>query len=130
MADPGSVKQGNVVAPTKPTAAKEAAKSSAGNIEQVQAGQFSTTPPKYGTQSVKAHVKNEENVDKTHWIEILLVDDAGQPVPGESVDIKCPDGSVATRSTDDKGLARVEYLDSGTCEITFTKLDKEAVEPA
>jgi type VI secretion system secreted protein VgrG len=128
MADPESVTQCSTVAPTKPTAAKEASNSSAGNVEQVQAGQRSTSTPTYGHQSVKAHVKNEENKDKTHWIEILLVDDAGQPVPGESLEIKCPDGTVATRTTDDKGLARVDFLDAGSCDITFVNLDKEAVE--
>jgi type VI secretion system secreted protein VgrG len=130
MADPDSIKTCDIVAPTDPTDAKEAADSSAGNVEQVQAGQLSATPPKYGSQSVKTHTKTEENKDKTHWIEVLLVDDAGAPVSGESVDIKCPDGSVATRCTDEKGLARVDYLDAGSCDITFTNLDKDAWEPA
>jgi type VI secretion system secreted protein VgrG len=128
MPGPGNIKQGTIVPPTKPTAAKEAAKSSAGKVEQVQPGQRQTSTPDYGTQSVKAHVLNEENADKTHWIEVLLIDDADQPVAGESVDIKCPDGTVASRTTDDKGLALVEYLDSGACDITFINLDKDAVE--
>ena len=130
MPGPGNIKQGTIVGPKKPTAAKEAAKSSAGNVEQVQPGQFSATPPQYGSQSVKAHVMNDENKDKTHWIEVLLIDDADMPVAGESVDVKCPDGSVATRCTDDKGVARVEYLDAGSYDITFTELDKDAVEEA
>jgi type VI secretion system secreted protein VgrG len=128
MADPESASPCSIVAPTAPTAAKEAADSSAGKVEQVQAGQRQTSTPQYGHQSIKTHVVNDDNKDKTHWIEILLVDDAGQPVPGEYLEIKCPDGTVATRSTDDKGLARVDYLDAGSCEITFVNLDKEAVE--
>jgi type VI secretion system secreted protein VgrG len=128
MPEPQDPKECTLVPPTAPTDAKEAADSSPGQVESVQAGSYSTTPPKYGSQTVKTHVKNEENKDKTHWIEVELVDDQGQPVPGEPVDIECPDGSVATRSTDEKGLARVDYLDPGSCKIKFTKLDKDAVE--
>ncbi len=41
--------------------------------------------------------------------------------------ITLPDGStVATGTTDEKGRARVEGIDPGTCKVTFPELDKDA----
>jgi type VI secretion system secreted protein VgrG len=70
-----------------------------------------------------------QNQQKTHWIEIELVDEDGKPVPGETYAITLPDGSVASGSLDEKGKARVEGIDPGTCKVTFPNLDKEAWEP-
>jgi len=64
---------------------------------------------------------------KPHWIEIELKDEAGKPVPGQKYMVTLPDGStVATGTTDDKGRARVEGIDPGTCKVTFPDLDKDA----
>lgn len=73
---------------------------------------------------------SDENKDKTHFVEIMLVDDAGKPVAGEVYEIKLPDGSVASGTTDEKGMARVENIDSGSVDISFPELDKDAWEPA
>lgn len=67
---------------------------------------------------------------KTSWIEIELVDEAGEPVPGEWFEVVCPDGSVACGTTDEKGWAKVTGIDPGSCDITFPKLDQEAWEGA
>jgi type VI secretion system secreted protein VgrG len=67
---------------------------------------------------------------KTHWIEVELLDEAGQPVAGESVQVKLPDGSVSTGTTNDKGLYRVAGIDAGNCEVTFPDLDEKAWTPA
>jgi type VI secretion system secreted protein VgrG len=72
----------------------------------------------------------EENKDKKHWIEIELVDEAGQPVAGEPYQVTLPDGStVADGTLDEKGRARVDNIDPGSCKVTFPNLDKEAWEP-
>ena len=73
---------------------------------------------------------SDENKEKTHWVEIMLVDDAGQPLAGESFEIKLPDGSVATGTTDEKGKGRVDHIDPGSVDISFPNLDKDAWEPA
>jgi len=62
--------------------------------------------------------------EKKHWVEIALVDKEGNPVPGQNYEIKLPDGSTVTGSTDDKGSARVEGIDPGNCQIKFPTLDK------
>ena len=72
-----------------------------------------------------------ENQDKTHWIEIQLNDEEGKPVPGEPYKITLPDGKkVADGTLDDKGFARVDHIDAGTCQVTFPNLDKDAWDPA
>jgi type VI secretion system secreted protein VgrG len=73
---------------------------------------------------------SEENKDKTHWIEINLVDDEGKPVPGEPYKVTLPDGTtVADGTLDEKGHARVDNIDPGNCQVTFPNLDKDAWEP-
>ncbi|NTV37814.1 MAG: hypothetical protein HGA82_01245, partial [Anaerolineales bacterium] len=62
-----------------------------------------------------------------HWIEIELVDEANQPVPGEKYEITMPDQTVKEGTLDEKGWARVDGIkDPGQCKITFPNLDKEA----
>jgi hypothetical protein len=54
-----------------------------------------------------------------------------EPVPGKAYKITLPDGeTVAEGTLDDKGFARVEGIDPGTCKITFPELDKDAWEKA
>ena len=37
-----------------------------------------------------------------------------------------PDGTVAGGTLDEKGLARLEGIEPGSCKITFPNLDEEA----
>lgn len=68
--------------------------------------------------------------DKTHWIEIELLDEAGKPVPSEAVRVELPDGTVSTGTTNDKGVYRVAGIDPGNCQVSFPDLDEKAWEPA
>ncbi len=72
--------------------------------------------------------KSEENKEKKSWIEIELVDEAGQPMAGEAYRVTTPDGSEQSGSLDEKGFARVSNIDPGTCKVTFPNLDKDAWE--
>jgi hypothetical protein len=72
--------------------------------------------------------QDEKDVEKT-WIEIELVDEEGNPVPGERYKITLPDGKTVSEGTlDANGRARVEGIDPGTCQISFPDLDKDAWE--
>ncbi len=63
------------------------------------------------------------------WIEIELVDEAGQPCPHERYEIKAPDGTTLRRGSLDKnGLAHVSVPEPGTCRICFPNLDAQAWE--
>lgn len=65
---------------------------------------------------------------KTSWVEIELVDEEGNPVPGEKYCIALPDGSKREGVLDANGFALVEGLDPGTCKISFPNLDTAAWE--
>jgi type VI secretion system secreted protein VgrG len=64
--------------------------------------------------------------DKKDWIEIELVDDAGAPIAHERYRIVAPDGTPYEGWTDGNGIARVEGLDPGQCEITLPDLDNKS----
>jgi type VI secretion system secreted protein VgrG len=73
---------------------------------------------------------NPETQEKKHWIEIQLNDEDGNPVPGEPYKITLPDGTtIADGTLDDKGFARVDNIDPGTCQVTFPNLDKDSWSP-
>lgn len=75
--------------------------------------------------------EDEEDKEKKSWIEIELVDEENNPVPGEKYKVILPDGkTVAEGTLDEKGFARIEGIDPGTCKITFPNLDKDAWEKA
>jgi hypothetical protein len=76
-----------------------------------------------------AEEEPEEDEEKT-WIEIQLVDEADEPVPGQAWKITHPDGTTAARGrTNSEGVGRVSGIENpGNCEITFTELDEEAWE--
>ncbi|MBK7674257.1 MAG: hypothetical protein IPJ27_05525 [Candidatus Accumulibacter sp.] len=62
-----------------------------------------------------------------HRIEIELVDEQGQPVPGEEYCITDPDGCERRGYLDRNGFAREEGIKrAGECKISFPKLDKDA----
>lgn len=74
--------------------------------------------------------KSPSNKKKKSWIEVELVDETGQPVPGELYRITLPDGTTLAEGTlNEKGFARVDHIDPGTCKVTFPRLDKEAWKP-
>ena len=131
---------GALVSPLAPTAAVEADKADPGAMAQSGPGSVAVTPAnlssvkvakKSAASDAPTHDPNsEENKDKKHWIEIELVDEAGKPVAGEPYQVTLPDGStVADGTLDEKGRARVEGIDPGTCKVTFPNLDKEAWKP-
>jgi len=71
---------------------------------------------------------SEEAQQEKGWIEIRLVDENNDPVPGERYMIELPNGKFAEGSLDQNGFARVNGVKPGTCKVTFPKLDKDAWE--
>jgi len=67
--------------------------------------------------------------DKTHWIEIAMVDQEGNPVTGEAYRVTVPGGAVITGTLNDKGRARIDGIDPGTAKVTFPNIDKDAWSP-
>lgn len=59
----------------------------------------------------------------TTWVELVLVDERGEPVGGEEYWVRTASGKAITGKLDGKGRARVKGVDPGTCEITFPNLN-------
>jgi hypothetical protein len=59
----------------------------------------------------------------THWIEIELLDEHDEPVPGEAYKIQLPTGDMNTGYLDDRGCARLEVPVTGTCQVSFPGID-------
>ncbi len=62
----------------------------------------------------------------TTFIEIEMVDEAGDPVPGLAFVVELPDGTSRPGVLDDRGRARLDDIEPGECTITFPDLDKDA----
>jgi hypothetical protein len=60
---------------------------------------------------------------ENHWIEIVLVDQENQPIAGVAYKIVGPDGAIHAGTLDDTGLARVDGLPPGTCQVSFPDLE-------
>ena len=67
----------------------------------------------------------EEDVE---WIEIVLVDEDEIPVANEPYEIVLSDKRVRRGVTNVNGVIRYERIPSGTCKLTFPRLDKTEYE--
>ena len=128
--NPKSGSAGSAVSPTAPEASLEADTADPGEVAKIKAEQVEKQEGKHGDTSAseKPHQQDDEDDSKTSWIEIELVDEDDQPVPGEKYKVTLPDESVATGTLDENGFARIDGIESGTCQITFPNLDKDAWE--
>ncbi len=135
------------VSPAAPAAAESADEADPGLVAAIKAAQAKTKAGKYGStpakpfkpvpeeapaaatsaESAAEEVAKEET---TSWIEIEMVDMDDAPVPGEAYEITLADETVASGTLDEKGLARVEGIEAGTCKISFPDLDQAAWEKA
>lgn len=133
MPSPKSGNAGSPVSPADPAQALEADQADPGEVEKVKAEQRQAQAGKYGSAKTKPHQppkSKEEKAAKKSWIEIQLVDKKGQPVPGEAYRVTLTDGeTVAEGTLDEKGFARVDGIEPGTCKVTFPNLEKQAWKP-
>ena len=59
------------------------------------------------------------------WVAIQLVDENGQPVPGEPYRVTPASGPPIEGVLDANGSARIEGVAPGTCKVTFPERDKD-----
>ncbi len=127
-------KSGKSISAVKPAAPEEvfdADEADAGKVEKVKAEQIKKQKGKYGKQKVKPFKPksdDESEETETSWIEFEMIDEADEPVPGLSYEVKLPDGSVTTGTLDGNGFARISGCEPGQCEISFPGLDADAWE--
>lgn len=73
-------------------------------------------------------LKQEEEA-KQDWIEIVLVDMDGKPVPGVKYRITPPGGGEPKEGVlNDFGQGGYYDIEAGTCKVSFPDLDKDAWE--
>ncbi len=127
MPSPKSGNAGSTVSPAAPDTAAEADDAVAGDVDQAQGGSATKAASSQDSAQVKPYKPpqtQEEKKKKTSWIEIELVDAQNNPVPGEAYSITLPDGeTVAEGTLDEKGFARVDGIEPGTCKVTFPEMD-------
>jgi hypothetical protein len=103
-------------------------------VEEIKAEQRKTKAGKYGSEKTKPYKPPEskdEKEKKKSWIGIEMVDMEDKPVSGMTYRVTLPDGkTVAEGTLDDKGCARVEGMEPGSCKVTFPTLDQDAWEEA
>ena len=139
---PLSGSPGSAVSPLSPTDPDIAATANPGEVSSTAAspGTLAKTSaknvspivcsPSAGSDAPTHNPNSPDNQDKKHWIEIQLNDAEGNPVPGEPYKVTLVDGStVADGTLDEKGHARVDNIDPGTCQVTFPNLDKTSWAP-
>ena len=64
-------------------------------------------------------------VDETHWIEIVLKNERGEPMPNTAYEIITADKARHTGTTDKKGHGRLDGIVAGPCEVFFPELDND-----
>lgn len=64
----------------------------------------------------------------TSWVEIELVDELGDPIPGELYELTYPDGQKRRGQLDGRGQAHIGLREPITVQVTFPDLDTEAWE--
>jgi len=68
-----------------------------------------------------------EGVDSIqHWIQIVLRDEADEPIRGTRYRIQLPDGKSVFGRLDEYGKARHDGIPGGICHVTFPDLDEDA----
>lgn len=70
----------------------------------------------------------EKKTEKKDWIEIILVDMDGKPVPNVRYRITPPSGAPVEGRLNEHGQAGLYQIEPGNCKVTFPDLDKDAWE--
>ena len=135
MPSPKNGTAGTLVVPSKPAGALIAADdktgavpSSASQAKTDGGGKIGSVKVKYTPSPLTPHQPDPE---KKGWIEIQMLDEENSPVAGEAFRIVLPDGqTVAEGTLDEKGTARVDGFEPGSCQISFPNLDASAFKSA
>jgi type VI secretion system secreted protein VgrG len=129
--NPKDGNSGRAVTPATPDEVIEADIADPGKVAKSKAEQVKAEEGKFGQTPVKPHKPGTVEAKETHWIEVELVDEEGEPIPSERFEVTLPDGSVASGTLGQDGVGRVDGIpDPGSCKINFPHLDRSAWEPA
>ncbi len=62
---------------------------------------------------------------KLHWIEIVMLDEARNPVAGQDFKVVLPGGQIVSGKLDSRGHARIGGIDAGVARVTFPGLNRD-----
>jgi type VI secretion system secreted protein VgrG len=82
----------------------------------------------YTAQPQEYEPLEEEEERETSWVEIEMVDEAGQPWSGEYYEVTLPDGKVKKGYLDSNGQAHVPLPKATETQVSFPRLDQRAWE--
>jgi hypothetical protein len=106
--------------PTEPTPPVETV------VEPVEMKIFPGETEQNAVTSPVAPAKKVE--EKKAWIEIVLVDMDGNPMPGVKYRITPPSGEPKEDFLNEYGQGGYFEIEPGTCKVSFPDLDKDAWE--
>lgn len=127
----GSAGSGTAVAPEAPEAPIDAGTATPGSDTVYSGGQelAAATAPAALLGTEWQPPEDEER--ETSWLELELVDEAGEPVPNENYEVLDADGEVLRKGAlDEQGRGRVVVPEAGSYNVRFPKLDADAWERA
>jgi hypothetical protein len=113
-------------APVEPAEPEEATDSEPGEKPESPAG----SGPESSSSAASGGESEKKKDEEITWVEIELKDKKGNPVAGESYEVKLADGSVRSGKLDKEGKARLAGVKPGSCEVKFPKVDKKEVKKA
>jgi uncharacterized protein (DUF2345 family) len=116
----------SLVPPLAPTPAVDAAEGTSGEITTASASPVARTAGPLTARAATPHRPPQtqaEREENPSWVEIELIDDDGQPVPGARYRVTLPDGTVDEGTLDGQGRARIEGFEPGDCQIEFPDFD-------
>ena len=96
-------------------------------LDEIPEGEYRVTFPELEPDDISLVDLDLQEDTRKAWIEVVLQDDAGQPLVGVTGEIQLPDGTVETRKTDSQGYIRIEGTYSGVCWVRFPAYDPETL---
>jgi hypothetical protein len=73
--------------------------------------------------------QQQQDQEPKTWIEIVLKDSRGNPVPNEEYILELPDGTKRRGRLDADGIARVDGIKPGSCRVSFPNVDANEWKP-
>ena len=68
----------------------------------------------------------ESLLNEKDWFEIVLLNNYDQPIPYEKYILTTPDGQVIEGQVGEDGIARIENIASGICDVVFPNLKMDS----
>lgn len=95
--------------------------------EAGQAAEQDFDESEVGQTTVECGTKTEPPAEVgTHWIELEMVGEDDEPMPGVRYRLELSDGRVLHGRLGSTGVLRVEGLTAQPCRVNFPDLDDEA----